>query len=71
MKPGHVAYIGDHQIDIECVRHANEILSAVGHDIRVFAIGAAYGIGAELGAWPDEPDYAVERPHDLVDLLRP
>ena len=70
MAPGHVAYVGDHQIDIECARNANEALAADGHDIRVFAIGAAYGIGAEFGAWPDEPDYTVQRPDEVVSIVR-
>jgi HAD superfamily hydrolase (TIGR01549 family) len=70
MAPGHVAYIGDHQIDIECARNANEALAADGHDIRVFAIAAAYGIGAELDAWADEPDYTVQRPDDVVSIIR-
>ena len=70
MAPGHVVYVGDHQIDIECARNANEALAADGHDIRVFAIGAAYGIGAEFGAWPDEPDYTVQRPDDIVSIVR-
>jgi len=69
LAPGHVAYVGDHQIDIECVRHANRVLADDGHDIRVFAIGAAYGIGAEFGAWPDDPDYAIQRPEDIVALV--
>jgi len=70
LAPGHVAYVGDHQIDIECARNANQVLADDGHDIRVFAIGAAYGIGAEFGAWPKDPDYAIERPDDLVGLVR-
>ena len=69
MAPGHVAYIGDHQIDIECARNANRMLAEEGHDIHVFAIGAAYGIGAEFGAWPDDPDYAIEGPRELVGLI--
>jgi HAD superfamily hydrolase (TIGR01549 family) len=67
---GHVVYVGDHRIDIECVRNANQVLAADGHDIRVFAIGAAYGIGAEFGAWPDDPDYAIRRPLELLPLVR-
>ncbi len=70
MAPGHVAYVGDHQIDIECARNANETLADDGHDIRVFAIGAAYGIGAEFGAWPDEPDYTAQHPDDVVSIVR-
>jgi len=68
--PGHVVYVGDHQVDIECVRNANEVLAADGHDIRVFAVGAAYGIGAEFGAWPEDPDYAIEHPRELLDLVQ-
>jgi HAD superfamily hydrolase (TIGR01549 family) len=71
MEPGHVVYVGDHEIDIQCARNANEALVADGVDIRVFAVGAAYGIGAETGAWSSEPDYAVESPWELVDLIRP
>ena len=70
MEPGHVAYVGDHQIDIECVRNANDTLASEGHDIRVFAIGAAYGIGAKFGAWPEDPDYTVRRPADVVSIIR-
>lgn len=69
MAPGHVAYVGDHQIDIECVRLANRELTEQERDIKVFAIGAAYGIGAELGAWPDAPDYTIERPEDIIDVI--
>jgi HAD superfamily hydrolase (TIGR01549 family) len=70
LTPGHVAYVGDHQIDIECVHHANRALADDGRDIRVFAIGAAYGLGAEFGAWPENPDYAIQRPADLVALIQ-
>ena len=70
MAPGHVAYVGDHQIDIECARNANEALAADGCDIHVFAIGAAYGIGAELSAWPEEPDYTARCPDDIVSIVR-
>jgi HAD superfamily hydrolase (TIGR01549 family) len=66
---GHVVYVGDHQIDIECARNATAALRARGHDITVFAVGAAYGIGAELGAWADDPDYAIASPAELVALL--
>ncbi len=67
--PGHVAYVGDHQIDIECVRNTNDALAEEGHDIRVFAIGAGYGVGTEDGAWPEDPDYKVASPHELVEIL--
>ena len=70
MAPGHVAYVGDHQIDIECARNANEALAADGCDIHVFAIGAAYGIGAEFGAWPRGPDYTAQCPDDIVSIVR-
>jgi HAD superfamily hydrolase (TIGR01549 family) len=70
LAPGHVVYVGDHRIDIECVRNANQVLENEGYDIRVFAVGAAYGIGAEFGAWPEDPDYAIARPADLLQLLR-
>ncbi len=66
---GHVAYVGDHQIDIECVRNANDALAEVGHDIKVFAIGAAYGTGTQDGVWPEDPDYEVASPHELVEIL--
>ena len=67
--PGHVAYVGDHQIDIECVRNANEALATEGHDVKIFAIGAAYGTGSADGQWPDEPDYAVGSPHEIVEII--
>ena len=70
MKPGHVVYVGDHQMDIECARNANRTLAEKGIDIRFFAIGAAYGMGAEFGVWPSQPDYTVEKPEDLVGLIR-
>jgi HAD superfamily hydrolase (TIGR01549 family) len=70
MTPGHVVYVGDHQMDIECARNANETLSAEGIDIHVFAVGAAYGIGAEFGVWPSQPDYTVQKPEDVVGLIR-
>lgn len=67
---GLVLYVGDHQIDIACARNADEVLAAEEHDVRVVAVGAAYGIGAEFGTWPDDPDYAIRRPLDLVSLVR-
>lgn len=69
LAPGHVLYVGDHHVDIECARNANSALQAASHDIRVFAIGAAYGVGAEFGSWPDDPDYAIASPADLVALV--
>jgi HAD superfamily hydrolase (TIGR01549 family) len=70
MAPGHVAYVGDHQIDIECARNANEALTADDYDIHVFSIGAAYGIGTESGAWPEEPDYTTQCPDDIASIVR-
>jgi len=70
MAPGRVVYVGDHQVDIECVRNANAVLADEGHDITVFAIGAAYGIGAEFGAWSDEPDYTIAAPLELIEIVR-
>ena len=69
MAPGHVAYVGDHQIDIECARNANEALTADDYDIHVFSIGAAYGIGTESGAWPEEPDYTAQCPDDIASIV--
>ena len=69
MAPGHVAYVGDHQIDIECARNANEALTADDYDIHVFSIGAAYGIGTESGAWPEEPDYTTQCPDDIASIV--
>lgn len=70
LAPGLVLYVGDHQIDIACARNADEVLATEQHDVGVVAVGAAYGIGAEFGAWPDDPDYAIRRPLDLVSLVR-
>ena len=67
--PGHVAYVGDHHIDIECVRNTNDALTQEGHDIRVFAIAAGYGIRAQNGTCPEDPDYEVASPRELVDIL--
>ncbi len=71
MRPGHVVYVGDHQIDIQCARNADEALAADGIDVRVFAIGAAYGVGTDVGSWSAQPDYTVASPQDLVELIRP
>lgn len=70
LAPGHAVYVGDHQIDIECARNATDVLSSAGHDIRVFAVGAAYGIGAVSRSWPVAPDYAIDSPAELAALLR-
>ena len=68
--PGHVAYVGDHHIDIECVRNTNDALVEEGHDIKVFAIAAGYGNGAQNGAWPEDPDYEIASPRELVEIVK-
>ena len=66
--PMHYAIAPSGEPHGQLVPFAKAVKDAV-TDIRVFAIGAAYGIGAEFGAWPDDPDYAIQRPGDLVALV--
>jgi phosphoglycolate phosphatase-like HAD superfamily hydrolase len=62
-----VLYIGDHPVDVECVRRAGAALAADGRGWRVVSVGVEYGGGPR--SWPSAPDHRVSRPAEILDLV--
>jgi len=69
LAPTHVVlYIGDHPVDIECVRRATHRLGEEGQDWRLASVGVEYGGGR--ANWPTPPDYRASHAADILDIVR-
>ena len=66
---GHVAYIGDHEVDAACVVQANQKLQEQERGLRVFSIGAMYGCTHCTKTWDVFPDYTAYSSSELLELL--
>ncbi len=66
--PEIVLYVGDHPVDVECVRRAASELESRGSRWRVLSVGAVYGDAAPH-RWTHQPDLTAERAEDLIDLV--
>ena len=67
-EPGTVLYVGDHPVDVECVRRAARRLREDEADWQVLSIGVEYGMGGER-SWASEPDYRAHDPGDVLEIV--
>lgn len=65
---GTLLYVGDHPVDAQCAANANQELQRRGGQLRVVAVGAAYGTHGPLDGWPIRPDFHAERPADVLSI---
>jgi N-acetyl-D-muramate 6-phosphate phosphatase len=63
-----VLYIGDHPVDIECVRRATLELERRDRPWRVISVGVEYGVSVER-RWRSTPDFIASRPEDILTLV--
>jgi HAD superfamily hydrolase (TIGR01549 family) len=63
-----VLYIGDHPVDIECVRRATLELERHERPWRVLSVGVEYGVTAER-RWRSVPDFIASHPEDILALV--
>lgn len=68
LEEGRFAYIGDHAEDVTFGRNAEAALRARGRDVTVVCVTAAWS-GAEVAAWPQQPDAVANAPTELAELL--
>ncbi len=66
---GWVLYVGDHDTDVRCARHANEALAAAGRAVRIGAVGVRFGVTA-APAWAVAPDHVAKHPKEVVAFAR-
>lgn len=66
---GTILYVGDHPVDAQCASNARAALAEQGVEAHVRSVAASYGSSSSSDDWPVPPDYAIERPLDLLDLL--
>ncbi len=66
---GTVVYIGDHPVDVECVRRARAWLGRRGTPWQVVSIGAEYGDAAPH-RWRHAPDHVAETPQAILEIVR-
>jgi len=66
---GTVLYVGDHPVDVECVRRAGERLRARGAGWRLLSVGVEYGLAGER-RWATPPDRLARRPADVLEIVR-
>ena len=60
-----IAYIGDHEGDVEFARNIENNLS---NDNKIISIAATYS-GADTKLWTFKPDYEIASPSELLKLL--
>jgi N-acetyl-D-muramate 6-phosphate phosphatase len=63
-----VLYVGDHPVDVECVRRATSAPAADGCPFRLLSVGVEYGL-AWRRSWPKMPDYVAARPTDVLAIV--
>lgn len=68
LEEGRFAYIGDHAEDVTFGRNAEAALRQQGRDVTVVCVTAAWS-GAEVAAWPMQPDAVAHTPAELAELL--
>ena len=68
-EPATVLYIGDHEADARCAANANRDLLAVGHEIWFRSVAAHFLDGEAGHAWSVRPDYRVDRPDEIVEIV--
>lgn len=66
---GTILYVGDHPVDIECVRRATAELPLRGHDWRLLSVGVEYGAAGER-QWASPPDHLAARPADVLAIVQ-
>ncbi len=64
-----VLYVGDHPVDVECVRRAARAVEQRELGWQVYSVGAEYG-DAVPHRWVDAPDFTARQPADLLDIVR-
>ncbi|MGD8441206.1 MAG: HAD family hydrolase [Holophagae bacterium] len=68
-EPATVLYVGDHEADAHCAANANRDLVAIGHEIWFRFVAAHFVDGGAGNAWSIRPDYRVDGPHELAELV--
>lgn len=61
----HICYIGDHQMDTIFARNLQKRL---GEKAKVHAVAVTYS-GATPEAWDHKPDWVIDRPEDILNLV--
>ncbi|NNK81983.1 MAG: HAD family hydrolase [Flavobacteriaceae bacterium] len=60
-----IIYVGDHEGDVEFARNIGKEL---GRTI-ILSVGVKYS-GADIDSWNFKPDYEIEKPNDLIDIIK-
>ncbi len=63
-----ILYVGDHPVDVECVRRASLHLSAAGNTWRALSVGVEYGTSGQR-RWGTEPDFVARQPADVLQIV--
>jgi HAD superfamily hydrolase (TIGR01549 family) len=66
---GVVLYIGDHETDFRCARNADQHLQQQAQELRVVSVGACYGCVATPDHWTLAPEYTIQAPEELIELV--
>jgi phosphoglycolate phosphatase-like HAD superfamily hydrolase len=66
---GYVLYVGDHETDVQCVLHTNNILSENKPGIKIISIGAFYGFDVDTSGWSVLPDYQIRNAADIKSIV--
>ena len=60
-----IIYVGDHEGDVEFARNIEKELEKT----TILSVGVKYS-GADIDSWDFKPDYAIEKPNDLIDIIK-
>jgi HAD superfamily hydrolase (TIGR01549 family) len=68
-EPATALYIGDHEGDIRCAANANRDLTALGHELWFRSVAALYSSNGRHHRWRTAPDYRIEDPAEIAQLV--
>lgn len=66
---GCVAFIGDHETDVQCVLNANKVIKGNDINLKIISLGAFYGIAVDTSNWEVLPDYEITNAEMIPDII--
>jgi len=70
LNTGSVIYIGDHETDIRCAINANKVHNEKGSKLKIISIGVFYDADTDISNWKVQPDFAVDRIEDIIEIIK-
>jgi phosphoglycolate phosphatase-like HAD superfamily hydrolase len=64
-----IYYVGDHEADVLFVQKTKKVLESMQVSTQLVSIGAFYGNDQNISQWTLKPDYYVNNPYHIVEIV--